>query len=86
MNPECYQSKAFAAVEKKRVWGRSWVAVGNVDDLRSPGDTIIAEVGGQNIFVTRDKKGNLNGFYNVCRHRGSKLVLKNGRYPVISCP
>ena len=73
-------------MEKKRIWGRSWVAVGNVDDLRHPGDTIIANVGGQPIFVSRDKKGNLNGFKNVCRHRGSKLIRQNGRYPVISCP
>jgi phenylpropionate dioxygenase-like ring-hydroxylating dioxygenase large terminal subunit len=85
MNPDCYQSKAFAQVERKRVWGRSWVAVGNVDDIRHPGDTLTAEVGGQPIFVTRDKQGGLNGFFNVCRHRGSKLVHKNGRYPVISC-
>jgi len=86
MNPECYQSGGFFSVERKRVWGRSWVAIGNADDLRHPGDTIIANVGGQPIFVSRDKKGRLNGFKNVCRHRGSKLVLKNGRYPVISCP
>ena len=86
MNPECYQRGGFFQVERKRVWGRTWVAVGNVDDLRHPGDTIIANVGGQPIFVARDKKGNLNGFKNVCRHRGSKLIRKNGRYPVISCP
>jgi nitrite reductase/ring-hydroxylating ferredoxin subunit len=38
------------------------------------------------VFVARDKEGNLNGFLNVCRHRGSKLILKDGRYPVVSCP
>ena len=25
-------------------------------------------------------------FFNVCRHRGSKLVRKDGKYGVISCP
>ena len=35
---------------------------------------------------TRSNVGNLNGFHNVCRHRGSLLVLEDGRYPVISCP
>jgi phenylpropionate dioxygenase-like ring-hydroxylating dioxygenase large terminal subunit len=86
MNPECYQNKAFHAIEKKRIYGRSWVAIGKVDDLRHPGDTITATVGGQPVFVARDKEGNLNGFLNVCRHRGSKLILKDGRYPVVSCP
>ena len=78
MNPECYQNKAFHAIEKKRIYGRSWVAIGKVDDLRHPGDTITATVGGQPVFVARDKEGNLNGFLNVCRHRGSKLILKDG--------
>ena len=32
------------------------------------------------------KKGELRGFLNVCRHRGSQLVLEDGRYSVISCP
>ena len=86
INPECYQNKAFHAIEKKRIFGRSWVAIGKVDDVRHPGDTITATVGGQPVFVARDKEGNLNGFLNVCRHRGSKLILKDGRYPVISCP
>ncbi len=86
MNPECYQAQPFAAVERKRVFGRSWVAVGKVDDMRHPGDTITATVGGQPVFVARDKHGRLNGFRNVCRHRGSKLILQDGRYPVISCP
>ena len=28
----------------------------------------------------------LHGFYNVCRHRGAKLIRKNGNYRVLSCP
>lgn len=36
--------------------------------------------------MTRTKKGELKAYYNVCRHRGSKLVRTAGRYPAIVCP
>ena len=56
------------------------------DTARRPAAGLTATVGGQPVFVARDKHGRLNGFRNVCRHRGSKLILQDGRYPVISCP
>ena len=86
LKPQCYKDAEFFDLEKKLIFKKSWVCVGLSGNLTNPGDTITAEVGGQPIFVTRDKKGNLNAFHNVCRHRGSKLVLNDGRYPVISCP
>ncbi|GBG33310.1 Choline monooxygenase, chloroplastic [Hondaea fermentalgiana] len=86
LSPETYESEEFYEVEKERVWGKSWVCIGLADQIRQAGDTITAELAGQPIFAVRDKSGKLNGFRNVCRHRGSKLVRKDGRYPVISCP
>jgi len=86
LTPLAYTSEEFFKIEKQRVFGKSWVCVGFTDDLRQAGDTITAEIGGQPVFIVKDKHGNLNGFKNVCRHRGSKLIKNNGRYPVISCP
>eukprot|EP00516_Mucochytrium_quahogii_P006503 CAMPEP_0203748978 /NCGR_PEP_ID=MMETSP0098-20131031/3699_1 /ASSEMBLY_ACC=CAM_ASM_000208 /TAXON_ID=96639 /ORGANISM=" , Strain NY0313808BC1" /LENGTH=542 /DNA_ID=CAMNT_0050637905 /DNA_START=297 /DNA_END=1925 /DNA_ORIENTATION=- len=84
--PLTYSSDEFYEFEKKTVFSKSWVCIGMSEAVRQPGDTLVADVGGQPIFAVRDKKGELNGFLNVCRHRGSKLVTKNGRNPVISCP
>ena len=86
LDPDTYTSHEFYQLEQKQIFQHSWVCVGLVDKLRYPGDTIRAKLGKSPIFVTRDKRGNLNGFHNVCRHRGSLLVLEDGRYPVISCP
>lgn len=86
LNPKSYRDSEFFRLEQERVFGKTWTCVGTLDQLRRPGDTIVAKLAGKPIFVTRDKHGNLNGFMNVCRHRGSRLVNKNGRYPVISCP
>jgi choline monooxygenase len=72
--PDAYTSDEFFALERERVFGRSWVAVGCTDRLREPGDVLVADVGGRSIFVIRTRAGKLNAFYNVCRHRGTRLL------------
>eukprot|EP00947_MAST-08B_sp_MAST-8B-sp1_P001919 g1919.t1 len=84
--PMVYADKAFFKHEQQMLFRKAWTCVGFEDKVRRAGDTITADVAGEPIFVVRDKKGELRGFKNVCRHRGHKLVLQDGRYPVISCP
>jgi choline monooxygenase len=84
--PDAYREPAFHEMERERVFGRSWVCVGYTDQVREPGDSFVAEVGGQPLLLTRDKGGRLRAFYNVCRHRGSRLVDADGRRDVIRCP
>jgi choline monooxygenase len=86
IHPVAYSDARFFAEEQAKVFGKSWVCIATADKLKVPGDTVVSELGGQPIFAVRDKKGELNAFLNVCRHRGSKLVKADGRYPVVSCP
>jgi choline monooxygenase len=72
--PEAYTSDAFFAIERERVFASSWVAVGCAAQLRRPGDVVVAEVAGRSIFVVRKQDGALRAFYNVCRHRGTRLL------------
>jgi choline monooxygenase len=72
--PEAYTSEEFFALERVRVFASGWVAVGCSARLRAPGDVLVAEVGGRSIFVVRKQDGTLRGFYNVCRHRGTRLL------------
>src|ERR687890_2892044 len=74
LTPDAYTSEAFFALERERVFGTSWVAVGCSAQLREPGDVLVAEVAGRSIFVVRKKDGTLRAFYNVCRHRGTRLL------------
>jgi choline monooxygenase len=86
--PEAYTSEDFFALERERVFGSSWVAVGCCAQLREPGDVLVAEVAGRSIFVVRKQDGTLRGFYNVCRHRGTQLLTSDqGRVKrFIRCP
>lgn len=87
--PDAYSSPAFAAVERGRVFGTSWVAVGTIDQVSETGQVILAEVAGCPLIVTRNRRGELRAFHNVCRHRATKLldgVSSVGRTAKIRCP
>jgi choline monooxygenase len=86
LNPEAYRSNDYYQVEKEKVFGSSWVAVGYTSQVKEPGDVFLTHVGDQSIFVVRDAAKKLRAFYNVCRHRGSRLVEKDGKCQVIRCP
>jgi Rieske 2Fe-2S family protein len=50
-----------------------WFCVGREEEIGRPRDYLVLEVAGESIVVTRTPSGDLRGFYNVCRHRGSQL-------------
>jgi Rieske 2Fe-2S family protein len=76
------------AQEKERIFSRQWVLVGHQSAIAQPGDYFIPEVANESLIVVRDKRGEIRGFYNVCRHRGSRLIeSRNGQLSAaIQCP
>lgn len=85
---EAYTSDEFFALEHERVLGTGWVPVGCVDELREPGDTLVVDVAGRSVLIARNGRGELKAFYNVCRHRGCKLLDDSERHVrrLIRCP
>ena len=70
--PDYYDPDVFA-LERERIFFRHWFYVGREQQLEQPGQWITADVAGESVLLTRGKDGALNAFYNVCRHRGSRL-------------
>ena len=60
--------------ERERIWWGDWVAIGRSENVANPGDFIVHDLAGESVFVVRDAEGHLNGFYNVCSHRGTKFL------------
>ena len=87
--PEAYTSEEFFAIERERVFASGWIAVACTSQVEDVGQTVVTEVAGRSIIVTRDKAGGLRAFHNVCRHRAAKL-LDDGRHHIrtnrIRCP
>ena len=86
--PDAYTSAAFFAIERDRVFAAGWVVAGCVAQVREPGDFLVAEVGGRSVIVVRHRDGGLRAFYNVCRHRGARLLTTGERRVerFIRCP
>jgi phenylpropionate dioxygenase-like ring-hydroxylating dioxygenase large terminal subunit len=84
---EAYVDDAFFALEQDRVFGTSWVCVGIADELDPVGKVLVRDLGGRSVLITRNGNGELRGFANTCRHRGTQLVEADctlGR--TIRCP
>ena len=73
--------------ERERVFGRGWSCIGIVDDVADPNTFSTANVAGHTpILVSRGNDGELRGFINVCRHRGSPVAHGCGSARALSCP
>jgi Rieske 2Fe-2S family protein len=73
--------------EQKKIFSEQWVLVGHQSQIPRSGDYFISEVAGENLIVVRDQRSTIRAFYNVCRHRGTRLrEEKSGHASVIQCP
>jgi len=73
MPRERYTSESILDEERERIFARGWNCVGRVSRLHKPGDFFIREVAGESIIIVRDRASKLHAFFNVCRHRGTRL-------------
>ncbi len=75
-------------LEMIRVFGRSWVWLGDTEDLAEPGDYVTATIGYQSVIVVRTAAGEIKGFLNNCRHRASPvLTAESGHCKAsMTCP
>ena len=72
---EAYVSEAFHELERERIFRAEWLCAGRVEVLERPGEFLVVEPIGERLIVVRGKDGRLRAFHDVCRHRGSRLVL-----------
>jgi Rieske 2Fe-2S family protein len=82
-----FVSPEIFAEEQEKIFSKQWVLVGHQSQIAEAGDYFTAEVAGESLIIVRDKHGAIHGFYNVCRHRGSRLIEnRNGQCAAIQCP
>ena len=80
-------SPEIFAKEQVVIFSTQWVWVGHQSQITKPGDYFTAEVADESLIVLRAKDGRVRSFYNVCRHRGTRLREdQNGHLSAIQCP
>ena len=83
-----YTDDTYFRREMERLFARMWVSAGRVEQVGRPGQFILREFLGESIVITSNAAGKINAFYNVCRHRGTKLCTEpSGAFAgSIQCP
>ena len=83
-----YTAPEIYALELERIFQSRWLCAGRAAEIAKPGDFLTREVGAESLIVTRDGSGTARAFYNVCRHRGTRICeAAHGNFgETIACP
>ncbi len=74
VSPEFYEQ------ERQKVFLKSWLKVGRVEEIAKPGDYKVKKLAfaKTSVILMRGKDGQIRGFHNTCSHRGNKVVVESG--------
>ena len=83
-----YTDPAIFAEELERFFCQGWICAGRADQIPNPGDFFVREIADESIIINRDNSGQVRAFYNVCRHRGTRIcTAAEGKFSGrIQCP
>jgi Rieske 2Fe-2S family protein len=82
-----FVSPEVFAKEQDGIFSKQWVLAGHQSQLAEAGDYFVVVVAGESLIVVRDQRSVIRGFYNVCRHRGTRLKEDTcGHGSAIRCP
>lgn len=72
---DIYHDPEIFKKEIEAIWKPSWFMIGRVEQIPNAGDYFVFELPyfRHSILVVRNKDGKVNGFHNVCTHRGNVI-------------
>lgn len=68
-----YTDPGIFQQEMETFFCKMWICALRSEQIPNSGDYQLCEVAGESIIVTRDSTGAIRAFYNVCRHRGTRM-------------
>jgi Rieske 2Fe-2S family protein len=83
-----YLSPEIFERERELVLSTQWFFAGHVSSIPNTGDYFERHIGPESLIICRDDAGGVRAFFNVCRHRGFRLVedRDSGCARLIVCP
>ncbi|WP_321792451.1 aromatic ring-hydroxylating dioxygenase subunit alpha [Burkholderia pyrrocinia] len=83
-----YVDPSVYAAEQELWFPRQWTLVGHVSELPRKGSYIVRQLFGEDIVIVRsgDADGEMQAYFNVCTHRGSRLCARDGHARLLVCP
>ena len=88
LSQKYYVNDSVFRAEMKNIFLNGWICAGRIQDIPNKGDYKLLELGNESIIILKNDKNEINAFHNVCRHRGTKICIKNsGNFSkTIQCP
>ena len=81
-----YVDNTYMELEWQKVWKETWLLAGLESDVQQPGCFFVFDLGREQILLTRTNQNIIQGFYNVCQHRGNLLVTEeHGKASAFRC-
>jgi phenylpropionate dioxygenase-like ring-hydroxylating dioxygenase large terminal subunit len=71
---EAYVSEEYARAERDRLWRRVWLMAGRLEEIPEVGNYLTYDILDDSVVVVRTAPDRISAYYNVCPHRGRRLV------------
>ena len=82
-----YKDMSIFDLEKHNIFYNSWIFIGHESQIPNKGDFFVYKLLDEEIIVLRNKENKVKAFFNVCRHRGSRVCLEEkGNTSRFTCP
>lgn len=83
---ERYFSREFYALEKAKMWKKTWQMACWGGDIPRAGDIHVYDLDDISILVVRQQDLSIKAFYNSCLHRGRKFHETDAHASLLRCP
>ena len=83
-----FTSPEIFVEELEKIFLQRWLCVGREAQIARPGQYFLQQIGAESVIVLRDRSGQVRAYFNVCRHRGTRLCEEHrGQLSeTIQCP
>lgn len=83
-----YTSPTIFQEELEKIFFNRWINIGRTEQIVNVGDYFLYNLGLESLIVIRDTADTIKAYFNVCRHRGTRLCqTESGNVgKTIQCP
>ncbi len=82
-----YNDERIYQLDLQEIFEKEWIFAGMSCEIPSKGNYLTLNIGDNPVVLVRGSEGVVHGFFNVCRHRGSRLcVTEKGKVAKLVCP
>lgn len=81
-----YNDARLFALDMQEIFAKEWLFAGMTCELPAKGNFMTLDIGDNPVIIVRGAENQIHAFHNVCRHRGSRLCVKDkGKVAKLVC-